>query len=368
MKKLSIIGAGSAGLLSAVQAHYYFVNRSDWDIELIHDPNLPPEKVGQGTVPGIMDIMSIVFDIDWTNNPFDATQKHGIMYKNWGKKKNKFFHPFGMGYSAAHYDVNKLREFILKSNKFKVIEKNIKNYDEIDSDYIIDCSGKPKTFDNYKTLLNPVNSVLLGRSEGKEDFQWTDCVATPDGWCFRIPNIDSVSYGYLFNKEITDVDQAKINFKDIFDIDSIDTLFFSNYISKDFMIDNRIFLNGNKLMFLEPLEANSNPAYVFSTARYLKYMTGKMSKRQVCEQISDYILKIQNYLLWLYQSGSKYDTPFWNHASKLKFEDNLFDSLVSLCTNRSREMLWSMMESGDVPQHYGQWDLSSIRNWIENTK
>ena len=66
---------------------------------------LRPEKVGQGTVPGIMNLLSVVFDVDWADNPFEATIKHGIMYKNWGKKKDKFFHPFGMGYSAAHYDV-----------------------------------------------------------------------------------------------------------------------------------------------------------------------------------------------------------------------------------------------------------------------
>ena len=180
MKKLSVIGAGSAGLLSAVQGYYAFVNMPDWEVELIHDPNVPPEKVGQGTVPGIMNLLSVVFDVDWADNPFEATIKHGIMYKNWGKKKDKFFHPFGMGYSAAHYDVNKFREFILSSNKFKVIEKNVKDYSDVDSDYIIDCSGKPTSFDNYTTLINPINSVLLGRSEKEDDLHWTDCVATPD--------------------------------------------------------------------------------------------------------------------------------------------------------------------------------------------
>lgn len=368
MKKLSVIGAGSAGLLSAVQSYYSFVNTPDWEVELIHDPNIPPEKVGQGTVPGIMNLLSIVFDIDWVDNPIEATQKHGIMYKNWGKKKDKFFHPFGMGYSAAHYDVNKLREFILSSKKFNVLEKNIKNYSDIDSDYIIDCSGKPTSFDNYTTLINPVNSVLLGRSEGKEDFHWTDCVATPDGWCFRIPNIDSVSYGYLFNKEITAVDQAKNNFKDIFNIDSTDNLNFSNYVSNQFMINDRVFLNGNKLMFLEPLEANSNPAYVQATNRYLSYILGRMTKEQMHCEIKEYILKIQNYLLWLYQSGSKYETPFWEYAKSLKFEDNLFDALSSMCKNRSMESIWSLIDDQSVPDHYGQWDLSSIKNWLENTK
>ena len=52
MKKLSVIGAGSAGLLSAVQGYYAFVNIPDWEVELIHDPNVPPEKVGQGNCAG----------------------------------------------------------------------------------------------------------------------------------------------------------------------------------------------------------------------------------------------------------------------------------------------------------------------------
>ena len=64
-----------------------------------------------------MNLLSTVFDVDWADNPFDPI-KHGIMYK-WGKKKDKFFHPFGMGYSAAHYDVNKFREFILSSKNLK---------------------------------------------------------------------------------------------------------------------------------------------------------------------------------------------------------------------------------------------------------
>ena len=121
-------------------------------------------------------------------------------------------------------------------------------------------------------------------------------------------------------------------------------------------------------MFLEPLEANSNPAYVQATNRYLSYMLGRMSKKQVYDEIFSYVLKIQNYLLWLYQSGSKYDTPFWDYATSLKFEDNLFDALVNVCDNRSMESIWSLMDSGDVPEQYGQWDLSSIKTWIQNTK
>lgn len=368
MKKLSIIGAGSAGLLSAVQAHYSFANFADWEIELIHDPNIPPEKVGQGTVPGIMDLLSRVFDIDWSNNPIEATQKTGIMYRNWGKKKDKFFHSFPMGFIAAHYDVNKLREYILSSKKFKVLEKNISDYSEIDSDYIIDCSGKPKNFENYTTLTNPLNSVILGKSDVREDFLWTDCIATPDGWCFRIPNTNSVSYGYLFNNKITTLNDAKINFKGLFNIEPGEYFSFSNYISNEFIIDERIFLNGNKLMFLEPLEANSNPTYLHATTSYLKYMLGYYSKDVLYEEIKSYIIKVQNYLIWHYQSGSIYETDFWNYAKTLQFSDPEFQTYKKICNTRSMERIWNYMELQKTPIPYGQWYLPSFKNWIENTQ
>ena len=121
-------------------------------------------------------------------------------------------------------------------------------------------------------------------------------------------------------------------------------------------------------MFIEPLEANSNPAYVRATNTYLSYLKGSLSKKYIYSEIYSYVLKIQNYLLWLYQSGSKYNTPFWDYATSLKFEDNLFDALVNVCNNRSMESIWSLMDDQSVPEQYGQWDLSSIKNWIQNTK
>ena len=96
MKKLSVIGAGSAGLLSAVQGYYAFVNMPDWEVELIHDPNVPPEKVGQGTVPGIMNLLSVVFDVDWADNPFedDKTWNH---VQKLGKEERQILSSFWYG-------------------------------------------------------------------------------------------------------------------------------------------------------------------------------------------------------------------------------------------------------------------------------
>ena len=48
--------------------------------------------------------------------------------------------------------------------------------------------------------------------------------------------------------------------------------------------------------------------------------------------------------------------------------DTLFDALVNVCSNRSMESVWSLIDNEAVPEKYGQWDLSSFKTWIQNTK
>ena len=50
---------------------------------------------------------------------------------------------------------------ILTSGRFKTTYKNLPELDDIDSDYIFDCSGKPDSYDNYEELINPINACIL---------------------------------------------------------------------------------------------------------------------------------------------------------------------------------------------------------------
>ena len=38
--------------------------------------------------------------------------------------------------------------------------------------------------------------------------------------------------------------------------------------------------------------------------------------------------QVQNFVLWHYQFGSKYDTPFWEYAKSLTFEDEEFNNFL----------------------------------------
>ena len=47
--KVSIVGAGNAGVFTALYYSWYG-RKKDLEVELIHDPNIPPEEVGQATL------------------------------------------------------------------------------------------------------------------------------------------------------------------------------------------------------------------------------------------------------------------------------------------------------------------------------
>ena len=124
----------------------------------------------------------------------------------------------------------------MKSGYFKVIEKNITDPEsEIDSDYIIDCRGRSSDLNvEYKTLANPLNSVILSKKNERDlNLSYTDCVATPHGWTFIIPNHDSTSYGYLYNNTITSKDNAEEDFIQRFNVQPDGYFSFNNYVAKN---------------------------------------------------------------------------------------------------------------------------------------
>ena len=112
----------------------------------------------------------------------------------------------------------------------------------------------------------------------------------------------------------------------MFDVEISKHINYKNYVSKEVVIDGRIILNGNRLCFIEPLESSAIQTYIEVVLRFGRtlYSEGKLDNLN--HQIHTYIKHIQNFVLWHYQFGSKYDTPFWDYAKKLMFNDHVFDS------------------------------------------
>ena len=356
MKKIAIIGAGNAGCISAL--HFYYYSHDKYEIEIYHSPGEHPiERVGQGTVVPPAGLIASVLDLNWyaPENPIGATFKSGILYEGWGKSKDEFFHPFPMTNMSMHYVPQKLSNAVLESGLFKVKQQTINDPEkEIDADIIIDCRGRHnRDKDNYEPLINPLNSCLLYRKEGRDsDLIYTRTVATPNGWTFVVPNSDGLSYGYLYNNTITSKEDATEDFLDRFDLPEVDgELTFENYMAKNMFAGERTILQGNMYGFLEPLEATSLGFYRIICRQAWDAIFHIKSLDECNTEVRRVMKELENVTLWHYQYGSKYDTPFWEYAKSLPFKpDKRFDMMI---------------DNPESTEMYGQWEGWNFKNWKE---
>ena len=354
-KKLAIVGAGNAGCITAL--HYYkWLPSQFFDIVIYHDPTIPMERVGQGTVVTPTELVGRMLDINWYNNPIDATLKTGVLYEDWGKKNDRIFHHFPLDTMGMHFVPQKLSKYVLECGKFTVIEKTINDPErEIDADWIFDCRGRQnRDPDNYEPLINPLNSVLLSqKGERDPNLIYTRCVATPNGWTFVIPNKDSTSYGYLYNNTITSKEDATEDFLERFNLTETNgDLNFESYGAKNVFVGERTILNGNRCFFLEPLEATALDMYHW-VAKYAWNNIMEGADASICNlEIKRVMKEVETFVLWHYQTGSKYDSPFWDYAKSLPFNPD----------DRFKQVL-----NNGLDENYGNWQPRSFKNWKDNT-
>lgn len=369
-EKIAIVGAGNAGCISALNLHYLKMTE-EYDvgeIEIYYDPNVPIERVGQGTQFNVRETIFDVLDLDWVEkNHIKATTKQGIRYKGWGKKNPDFFHSFRSGAVAMHYVPKLFSERVLDSGLFNVVEKAITNpEEEIDATYIIDCRGRPSELDDsYQRLTNPINSVILARKEGADpSLLWTEHITTPNGWTFVIPNHDSISYGYLYNNTITTKEDAEKDFIERFDVEPDGYLSFDNYVAKDMWRGEKTILNGNLFSFIEPMEAVASLIHHNISECFYDVMIGAKSREEVNENINKELIQVQDFILWHYKNGSTYDTPFWQYAQSLPYsnESELFEH-VEKCVK-----LPNLFQFDDLREdlEYAYWEPQSYKCWHNN--
>ena len=132
---------------------------------------------------------------------------------------------------------------------------------------------------------------------------------------------------------------------------------FENYLIKDIFVGERTMLNGNKAFFLEPLEATATDCYINICKHMWDYITQiptAIDKKQTNWSVKRVAKEVENYILWHYQFGSKYDSPFWDYAKSLPFHpDDKFRKMMKL--------------PNDSLAAYGNWTPRFFNKWRENT-
>jgi hypothetical protein len=323
-KKLAVLGRGTAGVLSMAQ----LINRGpvaqDAEIEWYFDSNVKPQAVGEGSTLDVPSTLLKTIGFFHNNlHRIDGTVKQSIRKMNWGKG-NDFYHPFPPPAVGYHFNAIELQKYIFEKLKDQVtlIDQNITS-DQIDADYIIDCSGTPTNADDIETTKYiPVNAAYVTQCYWElPRFFDTLTIARPYGWVFGIPLKNRCSIGYMFNDNINSVEEVKEDVKNIFDefnlIPSTTTneLHFRNYHRK-VNFTERVAYNGNASFFLEPLEATTLSAVILVNKLAHDIIKNPSWKSRNNFMYLDRLKKTERMIMFHYFAGSKFKTPFWDYAEE----------------------------------------------------
>jgi tryptophan halogenase len=371
VQKISIIGRGTAGCISAA----HFLYHTDCYIDFYYDNNIKPQAVGEGSTLILPTRLHQTINFRHEDlSLIDGSFKYGIKKTGWGLG-TEFTHNFappGVGY---HFNAIKLQEFILKqisSNpRIRIIDDHV-DHNKIDSEYILDCAGKPNNYDGYTMAESiPVNSVYVTQCYWDyAKFQHTLTLARPHGWVFGIPLQNRCSIGYLYNSNINSLDDIKADVKHIFEdykltpSENTNSFSFQNYY-KNTNFSGRTAYNGNSSFFLEPLEATS--ISFMDTVNRLAYDVwfNGLDQNLANQYYNKHITEIENVIMLHYFSGSQFNTEFWKFA-KSKGESNMKHAMNN---KKFTEMIdASKLNNPKLAsvEDYGTWHLNSFCQNLHN--
>lgn len=370
-RKISIIGAGTGGAVTAA----YFSSLPDCEVEWFYNSQIPTQAVGEGTnltVPGQL-YLSMGFsygDLD----AVDGTPKLGISKYNWGVKNEYFVHEFPVPNFAYHFNAVKLQKYIMDklSNKIKISDKNV-THDSIDANYIIDCSGRPKTFEDYNIVDSiPVNSVYVTQCFWPyPTINTTLTIARKYGWVFGIPLKNRCAIGYLYNNQINSLDDIKEDVQEVFKkfnlqpSDKTNAFSFSSYYRK-VNFTKRVMYNGNASFFIEPLEATSIGNMMITNLYAYQLLSRQIDLEKANELYTIGNEGIVSMILLHYFAGSKFKNEFWDYATGLaekemqsslkkpQFKQMITDSLNHIDLGTSLQQIYLKSKT-----EYGTWPLIS---------
>jgi len=331
-KSIAVIGIGTAGLQTL--CHLCIWLEKDWKITSISDPSTPVVRIGESTNPPFANCLQMATDFNVYDHldEIGATIKVGTVFKKW--RRHNFINPLFAGSLALHIDSWKMQQFVLPSlkkrwgDKIEIKTQKVKKIEDLDYDYIVDCGGFPKAYKSNYILPQGlmINRAITHNIKKQGRWNYTGHRATKNGWMFEIPLKDREAYGYLFNDTITSKEEAMEDFSKEIDtpVNQLDgnigklgpcDYSFKPYYAKK-LVEGRIFKNGNRLMFFEPLSANS--LFIYNTVNRLivdRLQLNTIKDDQANKAYRERVEGIRDLIYYYYHGGSTYNTPFWIQAS-----------------------------------------------------
>tara|TARA_B100001057_G_C22815714_1_gene937344 strand:+ start:683 stop:1786 length:1104 start_codon:yes stop_codon:yes gene_type:complete len=331
--KVAVVGAGTAGLYCTIELLEALPKFAK--VDLVHSKSISPIEVGESSLISFPHALSCGIDYihHFDSQELGSTIKYGVQFKNWN---GVGLIPFASGSYGIQFDTTKFPQFVIPrlhkmysnfSEKVRTI-KEIKSLgrkaslDGEEYDFIVDCRGYPEDYSNYIISDNVyLDSAIAIRSYTPGDWEYTYHIAHKNGWMFGLPLQSRTGWGYLYNSNITSQleaqdDVAKILEEYQVEFHSKDCREFSfkNYYAKNIMNeDGNIFVNGNRALFLEPIQATSLGCYGLINEMILDRIENDVYDIDKYHNIMNEVIMFINLH---YLRGSDYNTPFWRMATR----------------------------------------------------
>ncbi|KPH63250.1 MULTISPECIES: tryptophan halogenase family protein [Pseudoalteromonas] len=304
IKKVAIIGGGTAGWLAANHLGKALCNKDDISITLIESPDVPPIGVGEGTVPDIKKTL-LSFGISETDfiRECDATFKQSIKFVNWMDKKehgeNNFFHHL--------FDVPLRNEANLLTSHWLSEKKDVCCYAEMLSSQHKICEEglAPKSITTpeyqgdlaYAYHLNAAKFAKLLASNAKSKYFVKHLLA-------NITGVNLSEDGSIFS--LTTDSQGELEFDFYIDCSGFDSILINKALKVPFKDVSKTLLVNRALVVQVPTAADAEiPPYTVATAHQagwiwdialssrrgvgLVYSSSHMSDEEAEEKLDNYL-------------------------------------------------------------------------------
>lgn len=362
MKKITVVGGGLAGWLSAL-----YVQKCGFteEITLIESSEIGILGAGEGSVPALREMLVGLLGVN--EKAFikrtNSTKKVAINFENWSGTGSKYDHDFiGMfkdyfqnlseskfdhtDIYAYHFDARLIADFL----KELALERGIKLIDGevidfqlsvnndikglilkdntiIKTDFVFDCSGFKRLiigklheteWISYEDQLKVNTAVpfFLPRTD-TEEFTKTDAITMKCGWMWKIPLKDRWGCGYVFDKKYTTEEEAKKEVIEFLghDVSFNRTLNFNSGCYKDTWVGNCIAI-GLSSGFMEPLEATSILVAIQQLHAIYRHVShiGFENYHQAIGSYNEFVRNINEQMMLFVRYHyicDRQDTPFW---------------------------------------------------------
>ena len=354
LRKIAVVGRGTAGSLAAASVTRLLPD-SDYELHHIFDSRIPIIGVGEGSWPSLVQELHQLTELphETVQQRLNGTRKYGVAFEGWGRRNRDFTHyftPQQVSY-AYHLSADVLTDLLHESTRARHIDAKVLDIAKVEDgaqvefegraperyDLVFDARGFPRELQPDRHIdisFIPTNTAVIRRCpaivEEVRDgpvlqHTYTRAVARPHGWIFVIPLTVHTSYGYIFNRDITDLEEVEADFDSFLETDGVSefeqraVIPFPNFVHRR-IYDGAVARIGNAAAFMEPLEATA-----IVSAQLQIGMVLHMRLNRPAEHLERDVPVVNRFLIgtmlryglfvgWHYSVGSGYDSEFWRYA------------------------------------------------------